>query len=65
MRKHLKEQNMSYWQHWLQAMTYFATIQKAALCVLIHAFIPDVFCDTASKIIKKLAHHFEQKCSKQ
>lgn len=58
---HLKENNLTYFQHLKQAMGYFAKIQIAAICVFIHAFIPFLFECTASKIIKYLAEHFKQK----
>ena len=60
MFKHLKSTSMSYTQHFMQAMTYYYKIQKAALCVFLHAFWPDMFTTEASTIIKELASEFEQ-----
>ena len=45
MIKHLKEQNMGYCEHWLRAM-------KLSFALFIHAFIPDLFSDYASKELK-------------
>jgi len=59
--KHLKENNLTYFQHFKQAMGYYAAIQTAAFCVFVHAFVPSLFECTASKIIKKLAEHFKQR----
>ena len=46
--------------HFMQAMHYYVKIQKAALCVFLHAFWPDIFPTSASSTIKDLAKHFEQ-----
>lgn len=42
MFKHTKEQGMSYWKHWWRAM-------KLSGALFIHAWIPDVLKDYASK----------------
>jgi|TARA_R100001129_G_scaffold111800_1_gene76870 hypothetical protein len=42
MIKHLKEQQMGYFTHWYRAM-------KLSLALFIHAFIPDLFSNYASK----------------
>jgi hypothetical protein len=42
--KHLKEQNVSYIKHWWRAM-------KISGALFIHAFLPDVLSDYASKEI--------------
>ena len=42
--KHLKENNIGYFKHWCRAM-------KISLALFIHAFLPDVFSDYASKKI--------------
>ena len=43
---HLKEQNMSYWEHWFGAI-------KLSLALFIHAWLPDVLKDYASKELSK------------
>jgi len=63
--KHLKENNLSYFGHWKQAMGYFAEIQIAAFCVFTHAWFPFLFECTASEIIKNLAERFKQKCNEE
>ena len=60
MFKHLKDSRISYMAHFMQAMRYYVKIQKAALCVFLHAFWPDLFPTSASNIIKGLAKDFEQ-----
>ena len=42
MVKHLKETNMGYWKHWCRAM-------KISLALFIHAWLPNVLTDYASK----------------
>jgi|TARA_B100000424_G_C22861830_1_gene459266 hypothetical protein len=39
---HLKENNMSYWEHWWRAI-------KISLALFIHAWLPNVLTDYASK----------------
>ena len=42
MIKHLKEQNVGYWKRWWRAI-------KISGALFIHAFLPDVLSDYASK----------------
>ena len=42
MVNHLKETQMGYWEHWWRAM-------KLSGALFIHAFLPDVLTDYASK----------------
>ena len=42
MIKHLEENNISYWKHWWRAI-------KISVALFIHAFLPDVLSDYASK----------------
>ena len=39
---HLKDNNLGYWEHWWRAM-------KLSGALFIHAFLPDVLSDYASK----------------
>jgi len=39
---HLKENKLGYWEHWWRAM-------KLSVALFIHAFLPDVLTDYASK----------------
>ena len=59
--KHLKAQRMTFYAHFKQAIRYYWLIQKAALCVFLHAFWPDAHPYTASKLIIKLADDFTEK----
>ena len=42
MVKHLRETDQGYWKHWWRAV-------KISAALLIHAFLPDVLTDYASK----------------
>ena len=42
MFRHIREQNVGYWKHWWRAM-------KISGALFVHAFIPDVLSDYASK----------------
>ena len=42
MVNHLKDNNLGYWEHWWRAM-------KLSGALFIHAFLPDVLTDYASK----------------
>jgi len=44
MFRHLKKNNETYWRHWWKAM-------KISSALVIHAFLPDVLSDYASKEI--------------
>ncbi len=44
MIKHLVENKMSYWEHWFRAM-------KISGALFVHAWLPDVLTDYASKEI--------------
>ena len=46
MVKHLKENDMGYWKHWYRAM-------KISLALFIHAWLPDMLSDYASKELEK------------
>ena len=42
MFRHIRKQNVGYWKHWWRAM-------KISGALFVHAFIPDVLSDYASK----------------
>ena len=46
MVNHLEENGMGYWKHWYRAM-------KLSLALFIHAWLPDVLSDYASKELEK------------
>ena len=54
MFDHLKETGLSYFTHMKQAAGYSIRLQKCALKVFAHAFVPDLFTNDASDEIRKL-----------
>ena len=46
MMNHLKENNIGYWKHWYRAI-------KLSGALFIHAFLPDILSDYASKELSK------------
>jgi|TARA_B100002019_G_scaffold215404_1_gene188010 hypothetical protein len=46
MTKHLTEQNVGYFEHWWRAM-------KISGALFIHAFLPDVLSDYATRELHK------------
>ena len=46
MIKHLKENKMGYFKHWFRAM-------KLSGALFVHAFLPDVLSDYASKELQR------------
>ena len=55
MGSHLKEQNISYFRHWLFAFQFGLLMIVVGLCVLTHAFIPPLFKETGSDAIRAMS----------
>ena len=53
MNKHLKEINMSYFQHMKCALGYAKESGKAMIYFFIHAFLPDLWITKGSDQLKK------------
>ena len=52
MTKHLKDIDMSYWTHWLNAM-------KLSMALFVHAWLPDVLTNYASEKLNKNGDYYE------
>ena len=52
--KHLKENKISYLNHFNFALKISLRLLYASICLAIHALYPDVLCTTASKEISRL-----------
>jgi len=50
MREHLVQQNETYFEHMLIALTCSFQLALAAACCFVHAFFPFLFTRTATKI---------------
>ena len=53
MSKHLKDINMSYFQHMKCALGYAKESGKAMLYFSVHAFLPDVWVEKGSEKLRK------------
>ena len=51
--------NATYMRHFFKAMRISSSLMAASSYCFVHAFIPVVFEDKASKIVKKLNDEFE------
>tara|TARA_Y100000816_G_C25820183_1_gene429183 strand:+ start:223 stop:411 length:189 start_codon:yes stop_codon:yes gene_type:complete len=58
---HLKQKQVNYKKHFIQAMYYCYNILLAAIYVFIHAFYPDIYTDAASSKLKKILTEMEKK----
>ena len=56
--KHLKENNIGYFNHMFNSLIYSKESFKASIYFFIHAFFPDIFEYSGSTIIKKLNLEF-------
>ena len=52
--KHLKSVNETYWQHLKRALMFSGWLFLGGLACVIHAILPFLFTQTASKIVSKL-----------
>lgn len=52
---HLKDANVSYFQHWLFAFQFGLVLVLVGLAVIIHAFIPPLFKTTGSDAVLAMA----------
>jgi len=50
--KHLKENKMTYWQHFKFANSITLALLRATVCLVIHSIFPGLLTDTGSTIIK-------------
>ena len=63
-KKHLEENNFSYLGHMKRSLVFSCQSFKAFLIFLIHAFLPFIFIEDGSKIIKNLNSYFCEECEK-
>jgi len=61
MKKHLKEINMSYFQHMKCALGYAKESGKAMVYFFIHAFLPDVWVIKGSNKLKEINKSIEDR----
>ena len=51
---HLKEVKLTYWQHFVCALSCVFQLIKASLFLIIHAFFPNVFVHYGSELVNKV-----------
>ena len=59
-KEHLKEVEMSYWQHFCFAVSLIPFFVFAMFFSIIHAIVPGLFPSTTSAIIRELNFKLEQ-----
>jgi len=64
MFKHLDEKNMSYFSHYIRALQFAVWSFKMYFVCIIHAVFPNIFCDTFSYEILRLAKQLEEEDAK-
>lgn len=52
---HLKENNITYYNHFKRSMIFSYKSLQASLCFFIHAIYPNIYEDTGSQIIIELS----------
>ncbi len=57
---HLDDIGETYWQHFKFAAQLALVMFLVSVCVLIHAFVPNLFKDTGSRAIKAMYRILEQ-----
>lgn len=58
--KHLKENNMGYWEHLKFAFSHGIRCIKAGVLLILHSIIPALFPKTGSKLVNKLNKDFTE-----
>jgi len=61
IRQHLKENNMSYYQHFKFAIFHGLVCILAGLCLVIHAVLPCIFQTAGSDLVQSLAVVFNKR----
>lgn len=56
--KHLTQNHMTYWQHFLFASCHGLGCLKAGFCLIFHAIIPAIFPTTGSVLVQDLNKSF-------
>ena len=59
-KEHLKEVEMSYWQHFCFAMSLVPYLLFAIAFIIIHAIVPGLFPSTTREILKEVDFKMRQ-----
>ena len=60
-RSHLRDAGEGYWQHFRFATTFGLLAMAAGLAAIIHAFVPAMCTQTASRIVRHLGQLLEDR----
>jgi len=58
--RHLKENNMGYWEHFKFASKHGTLCIKAGLLLILHSIMPAFFANTGSNLVNKLNKVFTE-----
>ena len=61
IKEHLKENNMTYYQHFKFALFHGFVCLIAGICLILHAFFPCVFTTAGSDLVQSLAIVFKKR----
>jgi len=59
-KEHLKENNMTYWQHWKFAVVHGVICVQAGVYLCIHGLMPCFYRRAGSKLVKRLDKNFTE-----
>lgn len=59
-RQHLSQNNMTYREHWVFAVSHGFLCLEAGLLLIIHGFFPCFFEKAGSLLVRKLQKSFDQ-----
>ena len=58
--QHLRDYNITWWQHLCRSIKWAWVLQKTAVALVIHSIFPWIFTTTASTNIIKVASEMEE-----
>lgn len=59
IKKHLKNKEMNYKEHFFFALKYGFLMIKSGICLIIHGILPSVYKDSGEKLFSKLSKEFK------
>jgi hypothetical protein len=59
--EHLKENSMTYWEHWKFAVGHGLTCVKAGIYLCVHGFFPCWYRKAGTKLVHKLEQDFTER----
>jgi hypothetical protein len=59
-KEHPESVGETYTEHLVAALGFASTMMQAAICCIVHAFIPCLFTDTGSRAVRKLSKRMDR-----